>query len=241
MNLFGHLLTGVLLIQSVLALAILFDAILHAGIRSRQTLRLLFELQTQVRSLPGMEPRQRAQRVRDVTLRNAVELLLLPAPQTDLADRHFHRWLTRLDQGISRLNSLLTRTAPLVGLAGTLAGISASMARFQQRTSNPDVLVAGFALAIETTLYGIFVTCACLTADRLFWQKLKNMAREVWLNIESELLMHGPAETPTPQPTGPPPIQNSDNPRKQTNRPQQTASCHHRNLELNDERYICSH
>lgn len=190
MDLIGYLLIGVLLCQSILGLAILFDAILKAGLKRRQTLMSLTELLSLARSwhtLSSTEQERRRQRVQANPLMAAFEILVDNTGLANHSEHHVDRWLQSLDGNSTHLKMLLVKTAPLIGLAGTLAGIASSMGRFEQRVSDPGVIVHGFSVAIETTLYGIFVTCFCLLADRIFWKPLKDQARELWLEIEMQL------------------------------------------------------
>jgi len=190
MDLIGYLLIGVLLCQSILGLAILFDAILKAGLKRRQTLMSLTELLSLAKSwhtLSSTEQERRRQRVQANPLAPAFAMLVDRTGLATHAEHHVHRWLQSLDGNATHLKMLLVKTAPLIGLAGTLAGIASSMGRFEQRVSDPGVIVHGFSVAIETTLYGIFVTCFCLLADRIFWKPLKDQARELWLEVEMQL------------------------------------------------------
>ena len=198
MDLIGYLLIGILLCQSILGLAILFDAILKAGLKRRQTLQSLTELLSLAKSwhtLSATEQERRRQRVRANPLAAAFEMLVDGTGLATPAEHHVHRWLQSLDGNATHLKMLLVKTAPLIGLAGTLAGISSSMGRFEQRVSDPGVIVHGFSVAIETTLYGIFVTCFCLLADRIFWKPLKDQARDMWLEVEMQLAQ-GAAKKP---------------------------------------------
>lgn len=188
MDLIGTLLIGVLLLQSTLGLAILFDAILYAGLKREQTLESLTVLHVLAKSWHSLSPSEQADRRKRVQVRHlatAFDLMVHAPGLAPHAEHHVHRWLQSLDGNVTNLKQLLTKTAPLIGLAGTLAGISSSMGRFEQRVSDPGVIVHGFSVAIETTLYGIFVSCFCLLADRLFWRPLKEQARELWLEIET--------------------------------------------------------
>jgi len=192
MDLIGYLLIGVLLCQSTLALAMLFEAIQKAGFRRGQMLRSLSSMHAMARewhSLSSAEQDRRRRSLQADPLAVAVDLLTRDPGKADVAEMHLHRWLQSLDGNTGHLRQWLVKTAPLIGLAGTLAGISCSMAQFQQRVSDPGVIVHGFAVAIETTLYGIFVSCFCLIADRLFWKPLKDEMRERWLDIETQLVL----------------------------------------------------
>jgi len=75
----------------------------------------------------------------------------------------------RLERGVICLCSFLARTAPLAGLAGTLVGIQQALGMFAS-TGDPQSVISGFAVAIETTLIGVLIAMMALSTSRLLWE-----------------------------------------------------------------------
>ena len=78
----------------------------------------------------------------------------------------------KLERGAVRLCGLVARTAPLLGLAGTLVGVQMALSAFAQSATEPQMVLEGFATAILTTLAGILVALLCLATSRLLWEPL---------------------------------------------------------------------
>jgi len=193
MKTLGLILTLVLLIQSVLGLALLIQAVLTCRIQRLTGLHSLNALLTHLRQRrPVTNGRMSATEItgklslsREPLLDRAVTLLL--QGERDLARITVRQWISQLDRGAARLSGLLTRTAPLMGLGGTLAGISTSMAEFSHEAADANQIISGFSVAIETTLYGIFVACFCQLAVRLFWQPFQERVAGLWCELEALL------------------------------------------------------
>jgi biopolymer transport protein ExbB/TolQ len=193
MKTLGLILTLVLLIQSVLGLALLIQAVLTCRLQRSTGLHHLTALLTLLRQrrsvtkgrMSATELSGKLSLSREPLLDRAVTLLL--QGERDLARITARQWIGQLDRGAARLGGLLTRTAPLMGLGGTLAGISMSMAEFAQKSADASQIINGFSVAIETTLYGIFVACFCQLAVRLFWQPFQERAAGLWCELEAML------------------------------------------------------
>ncbi len=178
MGLLGSLITITLFCQSVFALALFTDAVCRCRLHRDRLLDF----------------RKHGYRNRSFEmLRRAVDLQALSSAYLDLARNDAASWVHSLDRGATRINTFLAKTAPLLGLAGTLAGISLSMSQFEEQSAEPRVIIHGFAVAIETTLFGIFVAILCMASNRLLWQPLQQEAAEIWGDLERGLLL---ANTP---------------------------------------------
>lgn len=108
---------------------------------------------------------------------NPVELLLWRACQQSPAakDRAVDDLVEDHDAGMLRWCGLLTKAAPLLGLAATLLGVSCSLEEFVQHPGQPQSFVHGFAVAILGTLWGVFVSLVSLATAR--WFRLPTLAR----------------------------------------------------------------
>lgn len=197
------LVTTLLVVQSVLGLGLFFQGLISTRLRKRQTLGALSAVQTILISylekspqsgrrltLLGVQFRVRALLEKaccpDLIKRAAMEVIS-PKPNEQASMDFAMTWVRELDRGTQRLAGFLTKTAPLMGLGGTLTGISESMHAFGGNSDSPQMIVHGFAVAIETTLFGIFVAMICLLTSRLLWQPLLDDASKQWLEV-SQLL-----------------------------------------------------
>jgi hypothetical protein len=174
MGLLGSLITFALFGQSVFALALFIDAVCQCRLNRER----LLDFKKYGYKNPGF-----------YLLKRAVDQQALPSGYLDLARNDAAAWIQSLDRGATRINTFLAKTAPMLGLAGTLAGISLSMSQFEQRSAEPEVIIHGFAVAIETTLFGIFVAILCMASNRLLWQPLQQEAATIWDRLERELVL----------------------------------------------------
>jgi len=95
----------------------------------------------------------------------------------------FGAYLTTTNEGIQIIASVLRPVAPLLGLAGTLFGISDALAFV---SSDPSLVIQGFAYAIQTTLIGIFVSVlAHVTAAWIWAPYWKNQRYELFQTLST--------------------------------------------------------
>tara|TARA_R110002111_G_scaffold260867_1_gene332912 strand:- start:22010 stop:22669 length:660 start_codon:yes stop_codon:yes gene_type:complete len=80
--------------------------------------------------------------------------------------QQFEAYLTTTNEGIQIIASVLRPVAPLLGLAGTLFGISDALAFV---STDPSLVIQGFAYAIQTTLIGIFVSVLAHVTAAWIW------------------------------------------------------------------------
>jgi len=92
-----------------------------------------------------------------------------------------------LERGVVHLCGLVARTAPLLGLAGTLVGVQMALSAFARNSTEPQLVLEGFATAIGTTLVGILVALFCLATSRLFWQPLIRKTMHDFMDTALEL------------------------------------------------------
>lgn len=75
-------------------------------------------------------------------------------------------YLTTTNEGIPIIASVLRPISPLLGLAGTLMGISSSLAFV---STEPELVIQGFSYAINTTLIGIFISVLAHVTAAWIW------------------------------------------------------------------------
>jgi len=89
------------------------------------------------------------------------------------------RLIREVDCGGRTLAAFVTKTAPLLGLAGTLLGISASLSSFSSNPEASEEIISGFAMAITTTLWGVMIACLAMVTSRLVWQPAIGRAEDL--------------------------------------------------------------
>ena len=79
------------------------------------------------------------------------------------------------------LCTLLTRAAPLTGLAGMLGGVAQALVIYLQSGSAPQVFIAGFAHSIKATFWGVMIAVVALFTSRWLWLPHLKKLRAAWL------------------------------------------------------------
>lgn len=77
--------------------------------------------------------------------------------------------LRRLERGGQRLCGYLIKVGPWAGLTGTLVGVRGSLAAFVKNVAAVQEFAAGFATAIDTTVWGVLIAVAAFTTSRWLW------------------------------------------------------------------------
>ena len=76
-----------------------------------------------------------------------------------------HQELEKEEKEAVGLCTLLTKVAPLTGLAGMLGGVAQALVIYLQSGSAPQVFIAGFAHSIKATFWGVMIAVvACSQA-----------------------------------------------------------------------------
>lgn len=100
----------------------------------------------------------------------AARLLLGPTASWLAIQGHLLRYVNQLDGGAQRWIAFLVKTAPQLGLAGTLVGVSGGLAHFAADPSSTHLIIESFAFAITTTLWGVGIAVLGMCTSRLMWQ-----------------------------------------------------------------------
>jgi len=79
------------------------------------------------------------------------------------------------------LCTLLTKVAPLTGLAGMLGGVAQALVIYLQSGSAPQVFIAGFAHSIKATFWGVMIAVVALFTSRWLWLPHLKELRAAWL------------------------------------------------------------
>ena len=96
--------------------------------------------------------------------------------------------LGRLERGLFILE-VITGIAPLIGLLGTVFGLTNVFGTLshEMQFSDPAVFVTGIALALNTTILGLLIAIPCLAMHSFFQRKIDLIAQQLEFSIESLL------------------------------------------------------
>lgn len=83
--------------------------------------------------------------------------------------------LSREDKGAIGICTLLTKSGPLAGLAGMLVGVSQALSQYLNSGCSPQTFIAGFAVSIMATFWGVMIALMALFTARGLW--LPHLAR----------------------------------------------------------------
>jgi hypothetical protein len=92
-----------------------------------------------------------------------------------------NRELEQEDKEAVGLCTLLTKVAPLTGLAGMLGGVAQALVIYLQSGSAPQTFIAGFAHSIKATFWGVMIAVVALFTSRWLWLPYLKGLRAAWL------------------------------------------------------------
>jgi len=94
----------------------------------------------------------------------------------------------RLERGLFILE-VITGIAPLIGLLGTVFGLTSVFGTFSPELefSDPSSFVSGIAIALNTTLLGLLIAIPSLAMHSFFQRRINVISQQIELSIESLL------------------------------------------------------
>ena len=94
----------------------------------------------------------------------------------------------RLERGLFILE-VITGIAPLIGLLGTVFGLTSVFGTFSPELefSDPSSFVSGIAIALNTTLLGLLIAIPSLAMHSFFQRRIDVISQQIQLSIESLL------------------------------------------------------
>jgi biopolymer transport protein ExbB len=94
----------------------------------------------------------------------------------------------RLESGLFILE-VVTGIAPLIGLLGTVFGLTSVFGTFSPELefSDPSSFVSGIALALNTTILGLLIAIPSLAMYAFFQRRIDVISHQLDLSIESLL------------------------------------------------------
>ncbi|ADE54380.1 MotA/TolQ/ExbB proton channel family protein [Coraliomargarita akajimensis] len=93
--------------------------------------------------------------------------------------------VTRMERGVFLLE-IVVGAAPLLGLLGTVTGLTQVFGGFSAETGLPDpaVFITGIALALNTTILGLAVAIPALVAHAYLARRIDSLAARISVGVE---------------------------------------------------------
>jgi biopolymer transport protein ExbB len=94
--------------------------------------------------------------------------------------------ISRMERGIFLLEFVIG-AAPLIGLLGTVTGLTQVFSGFSAETGLPDpgIFITGIALALNTTILGLTIAIPALAAHAYLLRRVDSLAVRVGLGVQA--------------------------------------------------------
>ncbi len=96
--------------------------------------------------------------------------------------------VSRMERGIFLLEVVIG-AAPLLGLLGTVTGLTQVFSGFSAETGLPDpaTFITGIALALNTTILGLAIAIPALAAHGYLMRRVESLAARIGLGVQALL------------------------------------------------------
>ncbi|MGZ0654053.1 MotA/TolQ/ExbB proton channel family protein [Coraliomargarita sp. W4R53] len=96
--------------------------------------------------------------------------------------------VSRMERGIFLLEVVIG-AAPLIGLLGTVTGLTQVFSGFSAETGLPDpaAFIRGIALALNTTILGLAIAIPALAAHAYVLRRVESLAARIGLGVQALL------------------------------------------------------
>lgn len=96
--------------------------------------------------------------------------------------------VSRMERGVFLLEVVIG-AAPLLGLLGTVTGLTQVFSGFSAETGLPDpaTFITGIALALNTTILGLAIAIPALAAHAYLLRRVESLAARIGLGVQSLL------------------------------------------------------
>lgn len=106
-------------------------------------------------------------------------------PEPDAVNAFARLEVTRMERGVFLLE-IVIGAAPLLGLLGTVTGLTQVFGGFSGETGLPDpaIFITGIALALNTTILGLSVAIPALIAHAYLIRRIDSLAARIAVGVE---------------------------------------------------------
>lgn len=106
-------------------------------------------------------------------------------PDPDALKAYARVEVSRMERGVFLLEVVIG-AAPLIGLLGTVTGLTQVFSGFSADTGLPDpgTFIAGIALALNTTILGLAIAIPALAAHAYLLRRVESLAARIGLGLE---------------------------------------------------------
>jgi biopolymer transport protein ExbB len=109
-------------------------------------------------------------------------------PDADALKAYARLEVSRMERGIFLLEVVIG-VAPLLGLLGTVTGLTQVFSGFSAETGLPDpgAFITGIALALNTTILGLAIAIPALAAHAYLLRRVESLAARIGLGVQALL------------------------------------------------------
>ena len=109
-------------------------------------------------------------------------------PDADALKAYARLEVSRLERGVFLLEVVIG-AAPLLGLLGTVTGLTQVFSGFSAETGLPDpgTFITGIALALNTTIIGLAIAIPALAAHAYLLRRVESLAARIGLGVQALL------------------------------------------------------
>ncbi len=109
-------------------------------------------------------------------------------PDPDSLKAYARLEVSRMERGVFLLEVVIG-AAPLIGLLGTVTGLTQVFSGFSAETGLPDpaTFIRGIALALNTTILGLAIAIPALLAHAYLLRRVESLAARIALGVQSML------------------------------------------------------
>jgi biopolymer transport protein ExbB len=107
-------------------------------------------------------------------------------PDADSLKAYARLEVSRMERGIFLLEVVIG-AAPLIGLLGTVTGLTQVFSGFSAETGLPDpaTFIMGIALALNTTILGLTIAIPALAAHAYLLRRVESLAAGIGLGVQA--------------------------------------------------------
>lgn len=107
-------------------------------------------------------------------------------PDADSLKAYARLEVSRMERGIFLLEVVIG-AAPLIGLLGTVTGLTQVFSGFSAETGLPDptTFIMGIALALNTTILGLSIAIPALAAHAYLLRRVESLAAGIGLGVQA--------------------------------------------------------